>query len=197
VETRVRWAISWRRFWDLQFRHAPATALNQQCEDQSALRSDEQNRTSNVPQIEIPEAQFTKPDDRPRRQPVLRNAPPAQLPPVEHVDVRADFRDRDIRGGLSLEDAQSQLSCFDRVRLEAENKSADNPEPNIRVQNRIDWRIGTSSDKGQSVVGIERLSGSVGEQVQVEDDRMVWKTAEFRLQRRHGKIGQVDDLYRS
>ncbi len=26
---------------------------------------------------------------------------------------------------------------------------------------------------------------------------MVWKTAEFRLQRRHGKIGQVVDLHRS
>ncbi len=147
---------------EFQFRHVPATALNKQGEDQSALGSDEQNRARNMPQIKIPEAQFTKPDDRPRREPILRNVPTAQLPPVEHVDVRTDFRDGDIRGDLSLEDAQPQLSCFDRVRFEAEDKSADDPKPNVRVQNRIDWRVGISRDKRQSVIGIERLSGSVG-----------------------------------
>src|SRR5262249_55290473 len=87
--------------------HDPAAVvLEQQPADHCRLQQHDGESRHRLPVILVPQAQWTKPDFAPRRQPALADTEALQLTPVEHRlgEIAAD--DGNLRGSLAVENAQ-------------------------------------------------------------------------------------------
>ena len=97
-------------------RPPPVRPFQQQADDQQGLGDAKDDGPDDLPPVEVPEARRLVQDDAAGRQPLLGDAPPLQLTPVEHGRVLGRSGEADAFGFFAGQDAVTRCPPRSRPR---------------------------------------------------------------------------------